>query len=228
MSEKQLKTVRIYVMGKEYKVPAGLTILKALEYVGYRLVRGVGCRSGFCGACTTVYRMKDDYKLRVGLACQTTVEDGMYLVMIPFSPAKKPVYDLEKLDADSAVVLSIFPEISRCVSCNTCTKACPQEIEVMDAIQAVLRGDLVKAAQLSFDCIACGACSLRCPAEIVHYHVFQLVRRLYGKKIAKRAKHLEQRLKEVEEGKFDAEMEKLVNMGVDELKKLYAQREIEP
>ena len=29
--------VEVFVMGKSYKVPAGLTIMKALEYAGYRL-----------------------------------------------------------------------------------------------------------------------------------------------------------------------------------------------
>ena len=43
--------VNVFVMGKKYEVPASLTIMKALEYAGYKLVRGCGCRNGFCGAC---------------------------------------------------------------------------------------------------------------------------------------------------------------------------------
>ena len=78
------KMVTIYIMGKQYKVPEGLTILKAMEYAGYKLIRGCGCRGGFCGACGTVYRTKGDYKLKVGLACQSLVEDEMYLAQIPF------------------------------------------------------------------------------------------------------------------------------------------------
>jgi len=69
---------------------------------------------------------------------------------------------------------------------------------------------------------------MRCPAEIVHYNVFQLVRRLYGKYIAKKSKHLEERLKEIEEGKFREELDRLVRAGPEEWKKLYAEREIEP
>ena len=42
--------VNVFVMGKKYEVPASLTIMKALEYAGYKLVRGCGCRNGFCGA----------------------------------------------------------------------------------------------------------------------------------------------------------------------------------
>ena len=52
--------VKIYVMGKEYRVPAVLTVMQAMEYAGYRFIRSCGCRAGFCGACSTVYRTKDD------------------------------------------------------------------------------------------------------------------------------------------------------------------------
>ncbi|MFX0163366.1 MAG: 2Fe-2S iron-sulfur cluster binding domain-containing protein, partial [Candidatus Hodarchaeota archaeon] len=78
--------VRVFIMGREYKVPQGLTIMKAMEYAGYQFIRGAGCRGGFCGACGTVYRLENDYKLKFGLACQTTVEDGMYLAVLPFTP----------------------------------------------------------------------------------------------------------------------------------------------
>ena len=142
--KEEMKMVRIYIMGKEYKVPAGLTIMKAMEYAGYRYIRGAGCRAGFCGACATVYRKEGDYKLYADLACQTTVEDGMWLVQLPFTPANKATYDLEEIKLDDKTLVNFYPEIARCVSCNTCTKACPQELEVMDYIQACLRGDIKK------------------------------------------------------------------------------------
>jgi len=214
------RMVTIYFMGKAYQVPEGITILKALEYIGYKLIRGVGCRGGFCGACTTFYRKKNDYRLYSGLACQTPVEDGMYLTQLPFVPAERRKYDINKVNPDVNTILSLYPEIARCVGCNACTKVCPQEIQVMDAIQAILRGDLAKAARMVFDCIACGACSMRCPAEIVHYNVFQLVRRLYGKYIAPKARHLEQRVKEIEEGKYEKQFEKLLSMSVDDWREL--------
>ena len=50
--------VNIYLYGKKYEVPSSLTIMNAMEYAGYQLVRGVGCRCGFCGACATIYRIK--------------------------------------------------------------------------------------------------------------------------------------------------------------------------
>ncbi len=226
-SEKPRKTVRIFFMGKAYDVPEGLTIMKALEYAGYRFIRGVGCRGGFCGACAVAYRKPGDYKFRTGLACQTVVEDGMYIALLPYSPMVKPKYNIEEMKPEAGYVLKIFPEVSRCVSCNACTRACPQGLEVMDAIQAIIRNDLRKAAELIFDCISCGLCSLRCPAEIRHVYVFQLVRRLTGKYILPKARHLEERIKEIEEGKYDAEIEKLMKTPIDELKKLYMERDIE-
>ena len=78
--------VNVYLYGKKYSVPAGLTIMTALEYAGYQLVRGCGCRNGFCGACATIYRIQGDRELHMCLACQTTVEDNMYVATLPFFP----------------------------------------------------------------------------------------------------------------------------------------------
>jgi succinate dehydrogenase/fumarate reductase-like Fe-S protein len=219
---------RIYIMGKEYEVPAGLTIQKALEYAGMRLLRGCGCRGGFCGACGTVYRTKGDYKLKVALACQTVVEDGMYLTQIPFYPANKSSYVIEELQPNFDALVENYPEIMRCVQCNTCRKVCPQDIEVMQYIAAAMRGDIAKLADLSFDCIMCGLCASRCPGELVQYYVGILGRRLYAKYMVPKAPHLEARLEELDKGKFEKEVEDLMKMSKEELKKLYDARDIEP
>ena len=221
------KTVRVYISGREHQVPRGLTIMKAMEYCGYKFIRGAGCRGGFCGACSTVYRMKDDYKLRVALACQETIRDGMYLTQIPFSPANKAIYNLDELSLRASILLEYYPEVARCVSCNTCTKACPQDLEVMDYVQSAIRGDFEQVALLSFDCVACGLCAIRCPMEIAPHRVAELARRLYGKYILPRAKHTEKRIKEIEDGKYDDEMTRLMAISLDELKQLYEKREIQ-
>ena len=52
--------VNVFLFGKKYSVPSNLTIMRAMEYAGYQLVRGCGCRNGFCGACATLYRIKGD------------------------------------------------------------------------------------------------------------------------------------------------------------------------
>lgn len=218
--------VSIYIMGKKHDAPAGLTIMKAIEYAGYRLARGCGCRAGFCGACATIYRKNRDYKINVALACQSLVEDGMYLTQLPFIPATKELYDIEELKPTSSVVLSIYPEVTRCVACNSCTKACPQDIDVMEVIQSIKRGDIVRAAELSFDCLQCGLCTTRCPAEIKHYHVAQLARRLYGRYLAPDSEPLAQRVKELEEGRYEAEIQEMMDMDEGELRERYYSREI--
>ncbi len=219
--------VTIYIMGKAYRVPADLTIMQAMEYAGYKFIRSAGCRAGFCGACATVYRKARDYKLMTAMACQTRVEDGMYLVQIPFAPAEKAVYDINKEDYNVSTVFKYYPELARCVSCNTCTKACPQDLEVMNFIQAAIRGDFKAVAEGSFDCIQCGLCAIRCPAEIVHYHVAQLARRMYGRYELPEPGHLKKRLKEIEEGKYERDFVRLINGSIEEVEKMYAERKRE-
>ncbi len=219
--------IRIYIMGKAYEVPGGLTIMKAMEYAGYRLVRGVGCRGGFCGACATVFRRAGDYKLYADLACQATAEDEMYIAQIPSVPAERASWVLTELAPEDNPILALYPEVARCVACNTCTRACPQELEVMDYIQAALRGDIPQVAELSFDCVQCGLCAMRCPAEIVHYHVGQLARRIYGAYRAPEAGHLAARVQETARGDFDQELDKLEQMSKDELVELYRKRDVE-
>ena len=63
--------VTVFLFGKKYEVPDSLTIMEAMEYSGYQLVRGCGCRNGFCGACATIYRIKGDRELKACLACST-------------------------------------------------------------------------------------------------------------------------------------------------------------
>ncbi len=72
--------IPIYYLGKKYLVPDGLTIMGAVEYSGFRLIRGCGCRGGFCGACATVYRVPGERQIRVGLACQTQIVPEMPLL----------------------------------------------------------------------------------------------------------------------------------------------------
>ncbi|MCK4266287.1 MAG: 4Fe-4S dicluster domain-containing protein [Thermoplasmata archaeon] len=219
--------ISIYVMGKKYQVPNGLTIMNALEYAGYRYIRGCGCRGGFCGGCGTIYRFKDEYKLHSGLACQTMIEENMYLVQIPFFPANKAKYNMDELKPVGSTLLKLYPELARCVSCNTCTKVCPQDIEVMDYMQAALRGDIKTAAEISFDCIMCGLCAVRCPSEIVQYNIAILCRRLFGKHIAPKAEHLKIRVAEISDGKFDKELKTLMRSDTKRLRILYDERDIE-
>jgi len=222
------KLVPIYIMGKQYMVPETMTIQKAIEYAGYQFVRSCGCRGGICGACPTIYRVAGDYKLNFCLACQTVVQADMYLTQMPFFLANRAVYDIEKVDASAETVMQLYPEVMKCVACNTCTKSCPMDIEVMEYVNAAMRGDIAKAARLSFDCIQCGLCSSRCPAQIQHFHLAQLCRRLHAKYQVKKAAHLEPRVEDINAGKFETMLNDLVKMDEDGLRELYIAREMEP
>jgi heterodisulfide reductase subunit C len=224
--EKDSEMIEIFVMGKKHRVPAGLTIMKAMEYAGHQFTRGAGCRGGFCGACATIYRTRGSYRLLGALACQKVVEEGMYIAQIPFSPAEKKTYKMEELRPDASTLLTYYPEISRCLSCNTCTKACPQDIMVMDYVQATLRGDVEEATKLSFDCINCGLCAVRCPAEIVPYNVGQLARRLSSRYIIGPDKQVLKRVEEVKNGTYDGEIQEMKKMGRNEIQDKYEKREV--
>lgn len=226
MNEK-VKMVDIYIMGKRYQVPEGLTIMQALEYAGYQLIRGAGCRGGFCGACATVYQIKGEPQLKYDLACQTVVQPEMYLVQIPFFPAEKAIYNLEELEPTVEQILEAYPDLDKCFGCNTCTKSCPQDLEVMWFMSDALRGDISEVANKSFDCVMCGLCAVRCPQGLVPYNIALLCRRLRGRYLAPRTKHLEDRVAEIEAGKCDAQLEELKNMSEDEMRRRYAQRDIE-
>lgn len=219
--------MNVYFYGKRYQVPEDLTIMNAMEYAGYRLVRGCGCRHGFCGACATIYRIKGKNELKTCLACQTQVEEGMYVASLPFFPTDKRTYEIEKIRPEEQIMMQLYPEIYSCIGCNACTKVCTQNLNVMQYIAYAQRGEFEKCAEESFDCVGCGICSARCPAGISHPMVGLLARRLTGKYIAPKAGHLEKRVEEINHGDYDELIEKIMNRPVEEMRELYNNREIE-
>ncbi len=221
------KMVNVYFFGKKYEVPQSLTIMKAMEYAGYQLIRGCGCRNGFCGACATLYRIKGQTELKTCLACQQQVEEGMYVATLPFFPLVKQVYDIQKVKPTEQIMMQLYPEIYSCIGCNACSKACPQSLKTMQYIAYAQRGEYEKCAEESFDCVMCGICSSRCPAGISHPQVAILARRLYGKYIAPETKHLLDRVAEINNGEHNESVSKIMNTPVEEQRKLYNTREIE-
>jgi succinate dehydrogenase/fumarate reductase-like Fe-S protein len=226
--ESEVRKIPVYIMGKRYDVPEALTIMKAVEYAGYQYIRGAGCRGGICGACATVFRREGDYKIYSGLACQTVVEPGMHLTQIPFYPALRAPYDYATTEPRAETIAELYPELFRCVACNACTKICPMDVEVLDYVSALKRGDIAAAAELSFDCIQCGLCASRCFGEIPQYHIAQLARRLCGGKLRPRSVHLAEMVDGIEAGKYDDAIGALMAMDVEQLKQAYTAREMEP
>lgn len=221
------KMIDIFLFGKKYSVPSNLTIMGAMEYAGYQLVRGCGCRCGFCGACGTFYRIKGQNELKVCLACQTQVQENMYIATLPYFPLVKQVYDMDKVPVNEQIMMQLYPEIYKCIGCNACTKSCTQGLKVMQYISYAQRGEFEKCAEESFDCVMCGVCSSRCPAGISHPQVGVLARRITGKYLAPKSEHLENRVQEIENGDFNELIENLMQKPISELKELYNTREIE-
>lgn len=220
--------VPVFIMNKRYDVPETMTVMQALEYAGYRYIRGCGCRGGYCGACATFYRLEGDVKLRTALACQKVVEAGMYLVQLPFFPGNKKIYNLDELSAAPDQVLKIYPELYKCLGCNTCTKSCYIEMPTLEYVTALVKGDFAKAAELSFECVMCGLCASRCPAELTQFQAAMLGQRVYGKYVVPRDQHLAKRVQDIVGGVFEGSLRELMGTPVDELKKMYASRQIEP
>jgi Fe-S oxidoreductase len=237
----EAKLIPVFIMGKKYDVPESLTIMKAMEYAGYKYIRGAGCRGGICGACATVYRLPGDYHIRVGLACQTVVEPNMYLTQIPFYPANRAVFDWNDIKGEAEEVYKAYPELFRCMACNACTKVCPMDVPVMDYIAAIKQGNLDKAAELSFDCIQCGLCATRCMAEMAQYHIAQMARRIRGRFIAIPSEHCDKQVEAIKSGYYDEYLKELMDLGtldpfkqdevspeMEKMKQLYKERQMEP
>lgn len=184
-------------------------------------------RKCFDGACATTYRVEGSPKLHMALACQDLAVPNMHLVQLPYFPARKASYDLDRITDPALEVIKLYPELANCMGCNTCNKACPQGLKVMEYVAALLRGDLAEAAELSFDCVMCGLCAARCPAEITQYEAAMYARRAYGRFASPRSVHLEARLTELREGKWAAEVQALTVIDTDALKKLYVPRDME-
>lgn len=224
---REKKLIQIYLFGKRYEVPEGLTIQKAMEFAGYRFTRSCGCRGGICGACLTEYRTPGSYQLKVVLACQALIEPEMQITQYTFVPMNQAPYHIEELKGQFEILGKVYPEIYRCLQCNTCTRVCPMEIQVMDYIAMAIRGDIEKVAILSFQCIMCGACAAKCPAEISHPNVALLARRFYGRHVLSIPGTLYQRISDIEKKHCHNVLEKLTQMNVEELTKIYTMREQE-
>jgi heterodisulfide reductase subunit C len=209
MNKNTLKMIPIYVMGKKFEVPEELTILKALEFSGFTIKRGCGCRGGVCGACATVYRKKDDYRIMTGLACQTVIEPDINLVQLPYISSRKSSYIIREIDPDSLDIVKTYPELMRCMGCNTCTKSCPVNISVMNYVSAAIRGDLKQVVELSIECVMCGLCAARCPAELSPYNIALFVRRLYGTHKLPKSPQLEKRVSDIVHGVYNADISEL-------------------
>jgi acetyl-CoA decarbonylase/synthase complex subunit alpha len=53
-----------------------------------------------------------------------------------------------------------------CSQCNACRRACPQDLQIPDAMKAATEGNLTVLADLYDFCVGCGRCESACPAGL--------------------------------------------------------------
>ena len=58
----------------------------------------------------------------------------MYVASLPFFPTDKRTYEIEKIRPEEQIMMQLYPEIYSCIGCNACTKACTQNLNVMQYI----------------------------------------------------------------------------------------------
>ncbi|MBF0181997.1 MAG: 4Fe-4S dicluster domain-containing protein [Magnetococcales bacterium] len=213
------------------EVPAGRTILTALEAAGVRLVRGVGCRGGVCGACSVLFRVPSrSHDLSAGLMCQEIVQNGMEILPLPYVPQRKVRHDLELAEDETAAfhVLHLYPEVNNCIMCKECVRVCPMKIDVMGYVGMIKQGDLKAAARESFTCIGCQLCVARCPSSISQPNAALAARRWYGRHMEPKAEHLEKMREKIDSGHYAPIMRRLRLLDAEKFQALYQRREMEP
>ena len=213
----QPQMVTVEIEGKPFQVPAGITLMKAMWYAGKEVLRGAGCLGGFCGACATYYRTKDDPKVKTCLACSMAVEDGMSFSFMPAFPARKAVYDLPMLKDPKQDLFELYPEAPLCRNCNACTEACPQKIDVREGVWKAVFGDFKAVSEMFMDCVMCGMCTPVCIADIAPNLVAVYASRAQGVHFTEKPEGLSTRIKEISDGQYQKEWDRILQLSDDEL-----------
>ena len=79
---------------------------------------------------------------------------------------------------------------------------------MLDYVSAIIQGDFETAKELSIECISCGMCAARCPGELAPMNMALMVRRLMGRAAHKNTPEFQQRLTDIRNDKFKAEITK--------------------
>ncbi len=218
-SEKTPPMISVEIMGKKYQVPEGLTMIQAMWHTGHELTRGAGCLGGICGACPTKYRTKDETKIKTALACQTQVEDGMSFSLIAtYYPNQKVVYHFEEVKDAKQDLFRYYPETALCRNCDACTQACPKGIDVRTGVWKAAFGDFKEGAELFLSCVMCSLCVPVCIADIAPNQVGLYMRRAQGIYYDEKLPDLANRVEEIDQGKYDAEWERLLSLSDEAIK----------
>ena len=213
----QAQMVTVEIEGKPFQVPAGVTLIKAMWYAGKEVLRGAGCLGGFCGACATYYRTKDDPKVKTGLACSMAVEDGMSFSFMPAFPARKAIYNLPELKDPKQDLFELYPEAPLCRNCDACTQACPQKINVREGVWKAVFGDFQAVSEMFMDCVMCGMCTPVCIADIAPNLVAVYASRAQGVHFSEKPEGLSTRIKAISDGQYQEEWDRILQLSDEEL-----------
>ena len=213
----QPKLVTVEIAGKTYQVPEGITLMNALWHTGHEVTRGAGCLGGFCGACATYYRTKGDPKVKTGLACSMAVQDGMSFSFVPQFPARKATYNIGELKNPKQDLFELYPEAPLCRNCNACTEACPQGIDVREGLWRAVFGDFEEASETFKSCVMCGLCAPVCIANIAPSLVAVYTSRAHGVHFTEKPKGLHKRIREIKQGRYQKDWDRILNMSDEEL-----------
>ena len=216
-SSVQPQMVTVEIEGKPFQVPAGVTLMKAMWYAGKEVLRGAGCLGGFCGACATYYRTKDDPKVKTCLACSMAVEDGMSFSFMPAFPARKAIYHLPDLQDPKQDLFELYPEAPLCRNCNACSEACPQKIDVREGVWKAVFGDFQSVSDMFMDCVMCGMCAPVCIADIAPNLVAVYASRAQGVHYTDKPEGLATRIQKIADGEYQEDWDRILQLSDEEL-----------
>ncbi len=197
----------VNINGEDITVPHSMTAIQAVWHSGTPMVQGVGCLEGVCGACKAMVKRKDSSDVKMELACQTLVEEGMEVIFINLPTENHHSYELSDLKNSwetEADFNNIFPEAKHCRHCDGCNIACPKEIEVEKVVNLSVEGKFKEAGELFLECVMCGLCLTSCPERITPNHVGLFARRATAY-FHIRPSNLIDRIEEINKGKLEVE-----------------------
>lgn len=175
--------VTLTINGHSITAPVSLSVIQALWHAGYPQIEGVGCLDGVCGSCRVMVRRAGSSEIKMELACQLLIEDGMNVFFQAFDTASSHHYDLSEISSSWNVQTEfhrIFPEAEKCRHCHGCNVACPKGIDVESGVDLAVRGRFRESGDLFIECVMCNLCMTGCPEFIDPNHVGLFARRVTG------------------------------------------------
>jgi len=137
---------------------------------------------------------------------------------MPQFPARKAIYNIEELKNPKQDLFELYPEAPLCRNCNACTEACPQSIDVREGVWKAVFGDFQGVSEAFINCVMCGMCTPVCIADIAPNLVAVYASRVHGVHFTKKPKGLHRRIKEIEQGRYQKDWERILCLNDEELK----------